>query len=174
MSIHPTLELGHPLLRQPAQPVADPLSAETRQLVADLWDTLRDFRQRRGWGRAMAAPVIGVSARVIVLDYAQQELVLINPRFERWSRAQVMAYESCLTFGGLWGQVSRPAQVTVLALDTAGLVQRYEVEGKLGRLIQHEIDHLDGLVWLDRDPDMSTICTGREYQRLVKEPRTEN
>lgn len=172
MPIHPTLELGHPLLRQPAQPVADPLSAETQQLIADLWDTLRDVRQRQGWGCAMAAPVIGVSARVIVVDYAQQQLVLVNPRFERWSRAQVMAYESCLTFRGLWGQVSRPAQVVVAALDAAGLEQRYEVEGELGRIIQHEIDHLDGLVWLDRDPDLSTICTGREYQRLVKEQRT--
>lgn len=174
MPIHPTLELGHPLLRQPAQPVTDPLSAETQQLIIDLWDTLRDFRQRYGWGCALAAPVIGVSARVVVVDYAQQELVLVNPRFEHWSRTQLIAYESCLTFGGLWGQVSRPAQVVVVALDAAGLEQRYEVEGELGRMIQHEIDHLDGLVWLDRDPDLSTVCTNREYQRQIKEQRAEH
>lgn len=174
MSIHPTLELGHPLLRQPAQPVADPLSAETQQLIADLWDTLHDFRQRHGWGRAMAAPVIGVSARVVVVVYERRELVLVNPRFERWSRTQVSAYESCLTFGGLWGEVSRPAQVVVAALDAAGQEQRYEVEGELGRIIQHEIDHLDGLVWLDRDPELSTICTSNEYQRRLQAHRADH
>lgn len=168
MTVCPTLELGHPLLRQPAQPVEDPLSAETQQLIADLWDTLRDFRERNRWGRALAAPVIGVQARVVVLEFEDQQFVLINPRFERWSRTQVVAYESCLTFGGLWGQVSRPAQVIVVALDAAGQEQRYEVQGELGRIMQHEIDHLDGLVWLDRDPDVATICTNNEYKRLLE------
>lgn len=168
MTVCPTLELGHPLLRQPAQPVEDPLSAETQQLIADLWDTLRDFRERNRWGRALAAPVIGVQARVVVLEFEAQQFVLINPRFERWSRTQVVAYESCLTFGGLWGQVSRPAQVIVVALDAAGQEQRYEVQGELGRIMQHEIDHLDGLVWLDRDPDVATICTNNEYKRLLE------
>ena len=174
MPVHPTLELGHPLLRQPAQLVQDPLSPETQQLIADLWDTLYDFHQRHGWGRALAAPVIGVSASVVVVDYAGQQLVLINPRFERWSRTQVVAYESCLTFGGLWGQVSRPAQVAVVALDATGQEQRYDLSGELSRIVQHEIDHLDGLVWLDRDPDLSTICTNNEYRRRVEEQRTNN
>lgn len=165
MTVCPTLELGHPLLRQLAQPVESPLSSETQQLIADLWDTLRDFRQRNRWGRALSAPVIGVAARVVVVEYGEQQYVLINPRFERWSRTQVVAYESCVTFGGLWGQVSRPARVVVLALDAAGREQRYDLDGELGRIVQHEIDHLDGLVWLDRDPDLTTICTNREYQR---------
>ena len=167
MAVHPTLELGNPRLRQPAQPVADPLSAEIHQLIVDLRDTLHDFRQRNRWGRALSAPVIGVGLRVIVIEYFGREYVLINPRFERWSRTQVVAYESCVTFGGIWGQVSRPAQVIVLALDASGVEQRYAVENELARIMQHEIDHLDGLVWLDRDPDLATICTNDEYRRMV-------
>lgn len=172
MPVRPTLELGDPLLRQPAAPVEDARSAETHALVQDLWDTLTDFRQRNGWGRAMSAPVIGVSARVVVLDYGEQRSVLINPRFETWSRVQEIAYESCVTFGGIWGQVSRPAKVTVLALDLLGDMQRYDVEGELGRILQHEIDHLDGLVWLDRDPDLASICTHGEYLRRFREAQS--
>ena len=94
MPVKPTLELGNPLLRQPAQPVADPLSPVTQALIADLWDTLHDFHQRHGWGHALSAPVIGVSQRVVVLEFDGQALLLINPRFESWSRTQVVAYES--------------------------------------------------------------------------------
>lgn len=159
------LELGNPLLRQPAQPVADVHSAEVQALITDLWDTLHDFQQRSGWGRALAAPVIGVALRVTVLEFEGRRYVLINPRFESWSRTQNPAYETCLTFGSIWGEVYRPEQVVVVALDAYGQEQRFEVSGTLARMMQHEIDHLDGLVWLDREPDPLTICTAGEYQR---------
>lgn len=165
MPVKPTFELGNPLLRQPAQPVADPLGPETQALIADLWDTLHDFRQRHGWGRALSGPVIGVAQRVVVLEFEGQAHVLINPRFESWSRTQVVAYESCMTFAGIWGEVSRPDRVVVLALDANGHEQRYDVGGELARMMQHEIDHLDGLVWLDRGPDLTSICTTNEYRR---------
>jgi peptide deformylase len=165
MPVRPTLELGHPLLRQTAEPVADPRSAETRALITDLWDTLDDFRRRHGWGRALAAPVISVPQRVIVIAMENQRMVLINPRFESWSRDQVTMYESCITFGSIWGAVSRPRSVVVVALDENGEEQRFEVNGDLARVMQHEIDHLDGFMWLDRDPDLSSICTTTEYMR---------
>lgn len=165
MAVRPTLQLGNPLLRQAAQPIDDVHSAETQALLADLWDTLRDFRRRHGWGRALSAPVIGVPLRAIVVDFQDQALVLINPRFERWSREQEYRYESCITFGSIWGAVYRPTRVTVVALDADGLERRYEATGPLARLMQHEIDHLDGLVWLDREPDLASICTTDEYRR---------
>ncbi|HEY0735871.1 MAG TPA: peptide deformylase [Herpetosiphonaceae bacterium] len=165
MAVRPTLQLGNPLLRQAAQPIDDVNSAEIQALLADLWDTLRDFRQRHGWGRALSAPVIGVPLRAIVVDFQDQQLVLINPRFERWSREQEYVYESCITFGAIWGAVYRPTRVTVVALDADGLERRYEATGPLARMMQHEIDHLDGLVWLDREPDLASICTTDEYRR---------
>jgi peptide deformylase len=164
MAIRPTLQLGNPLLRQAAQPIDDVQSGDIQALIADLWDTLYDFRRRYGWGRALSAPVIGVPLRAIVVDFDEQ-LVLINPRFERWSREQVVAYESCITFSSIWGAVCRPRRVIVVALDAVGVERRYDAEGALARLMQHEIDHLDGLVWLDREPDLASICTNDEYRR---------
>lgn len=168
MAVRPTLELGNPLLRQTALPVADPRDPAVRELIRDLWETLADFRRRHGWGRALAAPVVGVPLRVVVLDIDEQRIVLINPRFESWSREQVAAYESCITFGGIWGEVVRPARVVVVAQDEDGVERRYDATGDLGRVMQHEIDHLDGLTWLDRDPDPTTICTTNEYVRRYR------
>lgn len=169
MPVRPTLELGDPRLRQQAQPVGDLSAPEVQTLIADLWDTLRDFQQRSGWGRALAAPVIGVGLRVVVLAFEGQELVLVNPRFESWGRTQAVDYECCLTFPSIWGAVYRPEQVVVVALDANGVEQRFDLSGDLARLMQHEIDHLDGLVWLDREPDPATICTTRERKRQQME-----
>jgi peptide deformylase len=165
MAVRSTLELGDPLLRQPAQPVGNIGSAATLAAIADLWDTLDDIRQRHTWVRALAAPTIGIDLRIAVLHVREQRLVLINPRFEAWSSQVVAAWESCITFNMLWGEVYRPARVVVVAEDEAGRTQRYEADGLLARVMQHEIDHLDGLVWLDRDPDLTTLCTVNEYMR---------
>lgn len=171
MAVRQTLELGNPLLRQAAQAVIDVRDPQTLALVRDLWDTLDDFRQRHGWGNALAAPVIGVGQRVVVVALDDRRLTLINPRFEGWGREQVMAYESCMTFPDLYGQVSRQAQVVVSALDADGIEQRYEAAGMFARIVQHEIDHLDGLVWLDRDPDLGSFCTRNEYRRQAHQQR---
>ena len=144
------------------------MSEITRSLIADLRDTLRDFRARTRWGRALAAPVIGVPLRLVLLEYNEQSMVLINPSFERWSRDHAGGYESCITFPALWGSVIRPRSVVVLAQDEHGLPRRLEADGDLARLLQHEIDHLDGLVWLDREPDVATICTTNEYRRRYR------
>lgn len=165
MAVLAVLELGNPMLRQRAQPVADPLNPEIQALIADLWDTLDDLRRRRGRGHALAASVVGIPQRVMVVSFEEQRYVLINPRFERWSRRQSLGFETCLTFDCIYGQVYRPEEVVVVAIDAQGLEQRYEISGRLARIMQHEIDHLDGLVWLDRDPDLTTICTTNEYLR---------
>jgi peptide deformylase len=167
MPIRAVLELGDPLLRRQAQPVDDPREPAIQALIVDLWDTLHDFQQRNHWGRALAAPVIGIDLRVVVIDVDDQQYVLVNPRFETWGRTQTVAYETCITFGCIWGQVYRPETVVVVALDVNGIEQRFELDGELARLFQHEIDHLDGLVWLDRDPDLATICTTNEYKRQL-------
>ena len=163
--IRPMLELGNPLLHQAAAPVDDPTSAMVRELITDLRDTLRDFRARTGWGRALGGPIVGVALRVVLIEYGEISVVLINPRFEGWSNEQIDAYESCMTFPNIWGVVSRPRSVVVNAQDEQGAEQRWEADDELARIAQHEIDHLDGLTWLDRDPDLSTLCTTGEYRR---------
>ncbi len=169
--IRPTIELGDPALRQAAVAVPNPASPEVQALIADLRETLYDFRARHGWGRALSAPVIGVPLRVVVIEAIEAEtapMVLVNPTFERWSTDQEEGYESCITFSCLWGAVIRPRSVVVVAQDETGAVRRLEAEGSLARLIQHEIDHLDGLTWLDRGPDLETLCTTAEYRRRIR------
>jgi peptide deformylase len=168
MPIRPLLELGNPLLRQFAQPVDDVASAETVAIITDLWDTLYHFRAEHGWGRSLAAPLIGASRRIIIVNEQGQEWTLINPRLARWSREQAVDFESCVAVGSLWGLVSRSQQIVVTALDVKGQEQRYEAEGLLARILQHELDHLDGLMWLDREPDIASICTTNEYRRRYK------
>lgn len=168
MPIRQLLELGNPLLRQISLPVEDVRSTETASVVADMWASLYHFRTEHGWGRSLAAPLIGVNVRIIVINEHGDEWTLINPRLVHWSRQQAHDWESCVAIGSIWGLVSRPQQVTVTALDLAGNEQRYEVDGLLARIIQHEIDHLDGLTWFDRDPDLSSICTTNEYRRRYK------
>ena len=166
--IRPTLELGNPALRQPASPVADPRHADVQALIEDLRDTLRDWRTRNGWGRALGAPVIGVPLRVVLIELEGSSTVLINPTFESWGTEQIDEYESCITFPTLWGCVVRPRTVVVQALDESGTPSRIEADGALARILQHELDHLDGFNWLDREPDVETICTTAEYRRRYR------
>ncbi|MBA3944571.1 MAG: peptide deformylase [Herpetosiphonaceae bacterium] len=168
MAVRPTLELGNPALHQPAQPVADAVDPAVQALIADLHDTLQAWRAAHGWAGALSAPAIGVNQRVVIIERAAYQYILINPAFEQWSQAHTEAFESCITFPSIWGHVSRPAEVIVTALDAAGAPLRIHATGDLARILQHEIDHLDGFVWLDRDPDLTSICTTAEYRRRYK------
>lgn len=165
MAVQPIIELGNPLLRQPSQPCADPTSEEVRTLLSQMRATLEDYRQRTGFGRALAAPQIGVAKRVILIETPEAQLELINPRFERWGREEEARYESCFSFPGIWGLVQRPVSVVVVAWSPTGEELRLEASDTLARILQHEIDHLDGLVWLDRNPDIHSLCTPAEYEK---------
>ena len=165
MAIVPLVELGNPLLRQPSTPFADPTSPEVSRILADMRDTLHDCRARTGYGRAISAPQIGVLKRLIFIDHHETTLELVNPRFERWSREEDERYESCFSFPGIWGLVHRPVSVVLVAWTPQGQEQRIEASGTLARILQHEMDHLDGFVWLDRNPDMHSLCTTHEYEK---------
>ncbi|GIV98047.1 MAG: peptide deformylase [Herpetosiphonaceae bacterium] len=168
MAVQRICELGDPILRQATLPLDDLTGPRTRALVADLFDTLRDFRSRTGYGRSMAAPQIGVLLRAMVIESDEGAFELLNPRYERWSRTETEIYESCLSFPTIWGLVSRPTSITVIGYNLNGEQQRIEATGNLARIIQHAMDHLDGLVWLDRSPDIQSICTTGEYERRYK------
>ncbi len=165
MSIVPLTELGNPLLRQPSTPFSDPTSPEVARVLANMRDTLHDCRSRTGYGRAISASQIGMLKRLIYIDTTDTTLELVNPRFERWSRDEDERYESCFSFPGIWGLVQRPLSVVVVAWTPQGVEQRIEASGSLARIIQHEMDHLDGFVWLDRNPDLHSLCTTGEYEK---------
>lgn len=165
MAIIPVTELGNPSLRQPSTPFSDPTSAEVAHVLTNMRETLHDYRGRFGYGRAIAAPQIGVLKRLVYIETSEATLELVNPRFERWSREEEERYESCFSFPGIWGLVQRPLSVVVVAWTPQGVEQRIEASGMLARVLQHEMDHLDGFVWLDRNPDLHSLCTTAEYEK---------
>jgi peptide deformylase len=139
--------LGDPVLRTPARPVAE-VTDELRRLIQDMLETMYDAD-----GIGLAAPQVGVSQRVIVLDVHEpgsEPLALINPDLIDRSEETDRAEEGCLSIPGLRDVVERSSRVVVRALTPAGEERQIEAEGLLARALQHEIDHLDGVLFIDR------------------------
>jgi peptide deformylase len=146
VTLRPLHLLGSPVLRQRAAPV-ERVDDGVRQLVDDLFETMRAAK-----GVGLAANQVGVARRVAVVDVGEQEpppLVLINPVITQRSDDGEIAEEGCLSIPEIFGDVERPLAITVEALDRDGRPYRVEVSGYKARAIQHEIDHLDGILFLD-------------------------
>ena len=138
--------LGSPVLRQQAAAVRT-VDDEVRRLVDDLFETMRAAK-----GVGLASNQIGVPRRVAVVDVGEEDppaLVLINPVILERSDEDETAEEGCLSIPEIFGDVERPARVVVEALDRDGRKYRVEARGYKARAIQHEIDHLDGILFLD-------------------------
>lgn len=146
MTLRPLHLLGSPVLRQRAAPVAR-VDDEVRRLVEDLFETMRAAK-----GVGLAANQVGVARRVAVVDVGDQgppPLVLINPTIVARGDATETAEEGCLSIPEIYGDVERPVAITLEALDQDGRPYRLDVEGYKARAVQHEIDHLDGVLFLD-------------------------
>ena len=138
--------LGSPLLRQRATPVAR-VDDTVRQLVDDLFETMRAAK-----GVGLAANQVGIAQRVAVVDVGEEQpppLVLINPVIVDRSPQTEIGEEGCLSIPEIFGEVERPLRVVVEALDRDGKSYRADVGGYKARAVQHEIDHLDGVLFLD-------------------------
>jgi peptide deformylase len=135
--------LGDPVLRKPTKPVTE-VSDELRRLIADMFETMYAAE-----GIGLAAPQVGISERVAVVDVEGQKFALINPEIVSRNGASQKAEEGCLSIPDIYGDVERPPEVTIRALDENG--NQYEASGNdlLGRCFQHEIDHLDGKLFID-------------------------
>lgn len=146
MTVRALHVLGSPVLRQQAAAVRE-VDDEVRRLVDDLFETMRAAK-----GVGLASNQIGVARRVAVVDVGDEDpppLVLINPVILERSEEEETAEEGCLSIPEIFGDVDRPARVVVEALDRDGRKYRVEVHGYKARAIQHEIDHLDGILFLD-------------------------
>ena len=139
--------LGDPVLRTRAEPVAA-VSDATRALIADMFETM--YAEE---GVGLAAPQVGVGERVIVIDSHEEDsepFALVNPVILEASKETDRAEEGCLSIPGLKELVERPWRVAVEGLNPKGEPFLVEAEGLLARILQHEIDHLDGILFLDR------------------------
>ncbi len=134
---------GDPVLRRKAAPVDRP-GASIRRLARRMLEVMREAK-----GVGLAAPQVGVLRRLAVVDIGEGPLILVNPRITASSGSEV-DWEGCLSFPGLLAEIERARNVSVEALDLEGERVWVEAEGFLARVLQHEIDHLDGIVILDR------------------------
>ncbi|RJP21764.1 MAG: peptide deformylase [Deltaproteobacteria bacterium] len=140
-----------PFLARKAAPVTA-VDDRVRTLIRDMFDTMYESE-----GIGLAAPQVGVGKRVIVLDVSPVEegvapMAIVNPEIVGTEGETVLGVEGCLSIPGVQGEVPRPEVVVVRGLDGQGEPVRVRAEGILSRALQHEIDHLDGVLFIDRIP----------------------
>lgn len=171
MPVRTVLQLGDPVLREKCEEVPDASAPEIRALVGDLQDTLAFWRNTTGYGRGIAAPQIGVLQRVIFLRLpGENPWPLINPRIIERSAERVVVWDACLSFLSIFMQVERNRDIIVQYQDLEGethQVQAGELRD-LSELLQHEIDHLDGILCIDRVTDLKTVCTKEEFEKRYR------
>ena len=163
----PILLAPNPILKSRTRPVGDTDAAAVRELVPQMFATMY---QAPGIG--LAAPQVGSRLRLAVVDLMaankRNPIVLINP--EVWARSdeQFTREEGCLSLPGQYAEVTRPARVKVRFLDESGARREIEADGLLAACLQHEIDHLDGILFVDH---LSGLKRNMIYRRLAKERR---
>jgi peptide deformylase len=159
MAVRPVLKMGHPLLRQVAAPVERLGSAELRELVADMDETMRALS-----GAGIAAPQIGTSLRVVIFELRENPryphvqpvpyTVLVNPVLTPLGEEQEEGWEGCLSVPGMRGLVPRLRRLRYRGFTPDGDTIDRTVEGFHARVVQHEVDHLDGILYPQRIRDM--------------------
>ena len=173
MAILKIARMGHPVLRCVAEPVADPTAPELKRLIADMAETLADIG-----GAGLAAPQVHVSQRVVIFrvpearvtgrpdDPPQELIALVNPVIEPLGEEQELGWEGCLSVPGLRGAVPRHARIRYRgATPDGGMIERV-VEGFHARVVQHECDHLDGILYPQRMSDLRLLTFAEEGARF--------
>ncbi|MDD4335171.1 MAG: peptide deformylase [Desulfotomaculaceae bacterium] len=143
MAVYKIVEIGDEILKEKAKPVKN-INANIIKLLDNLADTLYDAK-----GAGLAAPQIGVSKRVIIVDTGEGLHELINPQIIS-AAGQETDIEGCLSIPGLIGDVTRAVTVKVKYLDRHGKEKDLTAKSMLARALQHEIDHLEGILYVDR------------------------
>ena len=178
MAILKIARMGHPVLRVPADPVADPGASEIKRLIADMIDTMRDAR-----GVGLAAPQVYVAKRVVIFRVPSDRIedeeddepsgdpqpltVLINPEIEPLSEELTVDWEACLSVPGMMGMVSRFAHIRYRGIAADGTPVERIAEDFHARVVQLECDHLDGLLYPLRMTDFSQFGFVDELKRAA-------
>jgi peptide deformylase len=174
MAILKIARMGHPVLVRRCDPVPDPGAPEVRRLVADMIETMEDAP-----GVGLAAPQVFVPLRLFVFrvpgerkeadpdDLPMGNTVLINPEIELLSDERVLNWEGCLSIPGMRAAVPRASRVRYRGVDCDGTVTEREVSGFHARIVQHEYDHLDGILYTMRMTDFRLFGFNEELNRLA-------
>ena len=168
--------MGHPVLRRRAAEVEDPASPETRRLVDDMIETLADIG-----GAGLAAPQVHVPKRVVIFSVPAERIVeepgatpvdltiLVNPAVEPLTDETELGWEGCLSVPGLRGVVPRFTRVRYRGTTPEGETIEREASGFQPRVLQHECDHLDGILYPMRMTDLSLLCFVDEMRHGLPE-----
>ena len=165
MPVRPIVRLGHPSLRTIARAVPPERIGEpdVQQLIDDMLETMRAAR-----GVGLAAPQVGEELQIFVVESSGIPLrVVINPMITPQERELVHDWEGCLSIPGLRGMVPRHPAARVQGLDRDGSPLDYLAQGLEARIVQHEFDHLNGVVFLDRMRDLRTLSYLDEWQEFL-------
>ena len=165
MAIKEILLLGNPMLRKKCEKVKDFSDPILSQNINDLKDTLQDFRTTHGFGRGIAAPQISFSKQVIFVTI-DNPLVLINSKIIERSKAMMMLWDDCFSFPDILVRVKRNVQIRVAYQDEAGKAHTLDAKGALSELLQHEIDHTNGILAIDRAIDSKHIVLRSELKKI--------
>jgi peptide deformylase len=168
MSILKVSQMGHPVLRRAAQPV-DPDQIQTdafQRLVADMHQTMAAYQ-----GVGLAAPQVHYSIRMLLYlaeaedsEEGPETFTLINPVIDPIGEEMASGWEGCLSIPDIRGLVPRNTHIRVTALDEEGEEISFEAQDFEARVIQHEVDHLDGILYFDRMEDLTTLSFMTEYE----------
>ncbi len=174
MSLLKIARLGHPVIREGTVAITpqELSSEEVQRLIDDMVETMRDAD-----GVGIAAPQVHVAKKIIAVEvdadnprYPAQEpvplTIIINPRIIHKISETEVSWEGCLSVPDLRGRVPRATMIEVEGLNRHGTEIHFEAQGFLARVIQHEVDHLNGHVFIDRVEDFSTLTHLREYQKF--------
>ncbi|REJ76460.1 MAG: peptide deformylase [Acidobacteria bacterium] len=163
--IEDILLLGNPQLLARSEPVERDELAAAVAAGGDLADTMAGFRKQHGWGRAISAPQIGVSKRIIFLNVDEPWLV-INPEVSDASEEMMEIWDDCMSFPDLLVKVRRHVSFTMTWRDENWQTQRRRIDGLFSELLQHEIDHLDGILAVSRAIDGESFALQSERDKI--------
>jgi peptide deformylase len=179
MAVLRIARMGNPVLLEPSQPVADPTAPEIRRLAQDMQDTIEDIG-----ASGIAAPQVFVPKRVVVYRMIASRIppgsglqprpwtVMVNPVIKPKSEDQRDVWERCLSVPGLHGKVPRYTSIQISYFDLEGKQHRHEATSSWAALLQHECDHLDGILYPMRMTDLSLLAYNEEPGPLARELAT--
>jgi peptide deformylase len=164
MGAHRILQLGDPVLREISRPVDVPAAA--RPVLDDLRDTLHEFQRTHGFGRGISAIQIGMRWRVIYIEFQGAAYCLVNPEYEWLSEEKFRLWDDCFSFPDLLVWLERSQTLRLRYTDEHGASQTVDASGALSELIQHEMDHLDGILAVDRAIGPNGLATREQWTRM--------
>lgn len=166
MSVRPILEVPNPALKKKCEPVGE-VTSDVQQLIDDMFETMYDAP-----GIGLAAPQVGIHKRLLVLDIEKKNKsnpqAFIDPEITWFSKVTDIAEEGCLSLPGQYADVKRPKSIKLTFTDRDGVRQEMDADDLLARCLQHEVDHLNGILFVDH---LSSLKRGMILRKLAKSKR---